>query len=108
MLQLCRQVRGDEVRPRLAVSHDNDLSRSGDPIHPHRSEHLFLGQGDVDVARSCDDVDARNARRAVGQRRDRLRAPDPIHGVHSRDVCGGQDRDWNTAVRSGRRRQHQV
>ena len=108
MLQLRRQVCRDEVGPRLAVSHHNDLCRSRDAVHPHGPEHLFLGQGHVDVARPRDDVDARNARRAVSQSRDRLRPPDSIHGVHSREVRCGEDGGRNAAVRSWRRREHKI
>ena len=108
VFQLRRQVRRDEVGPRLAVSHHHDLGRSGDAVHSHRPEHLFLGQGHVDVARPRDDVDARNARRAISQSRDRLRAPDSIHGVHSREVRGSEDCGRNAAVRSRRRREHKI
>ena len=108
VLQLRRQVRGDEVGPRLAVSHHHDLGRSRDAVHSHRPEHLFLGQGHVDVARPRDDVDARNARRAVRQGRDRLCTPDPIHGVHSREVRGGEDRGRNAPVRAWRCGEHKV
>ena len=80
-------------RPSSSAS-DEDLARSGDPVDGDGAEDQALGAGDVGVAGADDLVDARDARRAVRQRADRLRA-------------AGVD-DCRSPPRGGRRRDRVV
>ena len=108
VLQLRRQIGGDEVRPGAAVGDHQHLGRPCDPIHADRAEHLALRQRHVDVARPRYDVDPRNRRRAESHRRHRLRSAHPIDGVDAGDVRGRKDRRRHGAVRARRRRQNNL
>ena len=107
VLELCGKVGGDEVRPCLGICDHNPLGRTRDPVHTHRPENLFLGQGHVDIAGTRDDIHARDALRSVGERRDGLRPSHPVHGIDARDVRGGEDRRGHATVGSrGRGQDH--
>ena len=92
VLELRGQVGRDEVRPCLGVGHDHDLGRTCDSVDANRAEHLLLGERHVDVAGARDDVDSRNARCPVSERRDGLRPADPVDSIHAGDVRRGEDR----------------
>src|SRR3712207_6048483 len=55
------------------------------------TEHAPLGRRHVGVAGSDDLSDGRDALRAIGERRDRLRAADAVDLVHSGKPCGCQN-----------------
>ena len=76
VLGLREQIHRDPVRIGAAVGDHQDLRRAGDHVDADRAEHAPLGRGDVGVAGADDLVDLRDRRRAVGERRDRLRAAD--------------------------------
>ena len=108
VLELRGQVRRDEVGPCLGVGHDHDLGRTCDSVDANRAEHLLLGERHVDVAGARDDVDSRDARCPVGERRDGLRPADPVDSIHAGDVRRGEDRRRNGAIGSWRRGQHDL
>src|SRR5690606_38530563 len=61
VLGLGEQVHGDPVRVGLAVADDEDFRRPGDHVDADLAEHVTLGGGDVDVARTDDLVHWRYA-----------------------------------------------
>ena len=76
MLGLREEIHRDPVGVGALVRDDEDLGRAGDHVDADGAEHAALGRGDIGVAGSADLVDRRNRGRAVGERRDRLRAAD--------------------------------
>ena len=108
MLELRGQVGGDEVWPGIGIGDHQNLGRPRDAVDADRAEHLALGQGHVDVARSRDHVDARDGRGAEGHRRHRLRSAHSIDGVDAGNVRRGEDRRRDGAVRAWRRGQHDL
>ena len=105
VLQLRREVGGDEVRAGVLVGQDHDLGRARDAVDADRAEDLSLRQRHVDVAGPGDDVDPRDALGAIGEGRDRLRAADPIYGIDAGDARRREDRRGHAAVAPGRRRE---
>ena len=98
---LAEQVHRHPVRRRRAVGEHEDLARPRDHVDADLAEDVFLRAGDVGVARSGDLVDARHGRRAVGQRRHRLRAADGEGAVHAGHVGRGQHQRVLLAARRG-------
>ena len=86
-----------------AVGDDDDFGRAGDQVDPHLPEHAPLGGGDIGVAGADDLEDRRDRRRAIGQRRDRLRAADPVDFVDAGDARRRQHQRIDHAAR---RRHH--
>ncbi len=82
-----------------AIGQHHDLRRAGDPVDPDPAEHLPLGLGDIGVARPDDPV---HRPRCVvgppGQRRDRLRAADPVDFLDPGPPRGGQHQRVEHAV----------
>ena len=108
MLELRRQVGGDEVGARRAIGDDHHLGRTRDAVEADRTEDLALRERHVDVSGPRDHVDARDGRGAVRQRCDRLRAADAVYAVDAGDARRGEDRRRHGAVRAGRRGQHHL
>ncbi len=90
VLGLGEQVHGDPVRVGLAVADDEDFRRSGDHVDADLAEHVALGGGDVDVARTDDLVHRRYALGTVGQRSHGLGAADGEDPIDSGDAGSGQ------------------
>ena len=78
VLGLAQQIGRDPGRVLVAVGDHQDLRRPGDQVDADPAEHLPLGLGDIGVAGADDLVDRADAGGAVGQRRDRLGAADPV------------------------------
>jgi hypothetical protein len=74
----------------MPVGNDQHFRRPGNHVDADRAEHAALRACDIGVARADDLVDLRNALRAVGQRRHRLRAADGEHTIHTGDRRGSQ------------------
>jgi len=91
VLGLGEEVRRDKTGIRRTVSQYNQLARAGQHVDPHRAVDLALRFRDVGVARPGDHVHPGNRPGAVGERRDRLRAPDAEDPRDSRDLRGRQD-----------------
>ncbi len=91
VLRLRQQIGGDPFRVVVPVGDDQDLGRAGDHVDPDLAEDPPLGRGDIGVARTDDLVDRRDRRRAVGERRDRLRAADPVDLVDPDHLGGGEN-----------------
>ena len=91
-----------------AVRHDENFARPGYHIDGDPAEHLLLGLRDIGVAGADDLVDARHRLRAVGQRRDRLRAAELEHPVDARDPGRGQNGRTDASVGGGRRDHHDL
>ena len=109
MLGLDHEVDRRERHGRRLVGHHDHLGRPGEAgWDPHDARHLALGQSDVHVARSHDDVDRPHGLRAVGERGDRLRAPDPVHLVDARDGGRRERRRGHPTVGSRRHTQGQL
>ena len=116
VLGLGDQVGGDVVGVGRAVGEDRDLGRSRLGVDPDDPAHEALGGGDVDVARTGDDVDRLAERlavhvvgagRTVGEHPDRLRAADGVHLVDAEERAGGEhDRVGQAALVLLRRRRH--
>ena len=104
VLGLREQLARDVFGTRALVAHDQHFRRSGEPVDPARAEDLALRFGHVDVPGSDDLIDRRDRRRAVGQRRNGLRAADRIELVDAAQAAGVPDRgvDRPVALRRGR------
>ena len=90
-------------RDRRVGDHD-DLRRSGERrghTDPALARHLTLGDGDVDVAGTDDDVDGRDRLGPVGEGGDGLGAADRVDGVGAGDG-GGREHDVGRPDRRGR------
>ena len=108
MLHLGSQVGGHEIGTGAPVGHHHDLGGAGDGVDADHPEDLLLGQRHPDVAGPRDEIDAGDARRAVGQGGDGLGASRPEDLVHARDRRRGQDGRGQAAVGRGRRADHQL
>ncbi len=103
MLGLHHQVDRGQLDRRLRPGDDHHLGRTGDPGgDTDHARHLALGLGDVAVARPDDHVDRLDRLGAVGQGRDGLGTPDPVHLVHPGHPGCGQRRVVDPTV-GGRR-----
>ena len=79
MLSLRQKVRGDELRPDRVVGDDQDFGRARRQITRGAiriTGHGLLRSGDPDIARAENLIDLGDRGRPIGQRRDRLCAPD--------------------------------
>ena len=74
------------------VGDNQHFARPRDHIDADRAEHLPLGCGDIGVARSHDLHHRRDAPRAIGQSRDRLRAADAINLVDAGKIGRRRER----------------
>ena len=90
MLRLGQQIGGDPIRVAALVGDDEHFRRPGDHVDADRAENTALGGGDIGVSGPDDFRDGRNGLRAIGQRRDRLRAADAINFVDARELGGGK------------------
>ena len=105
VLGLGHEVDGDEVGGGRFVGHHHQLRRAGGGLDADHAGHLPLGQRDVDVARSDDDVDRPDGLGAVGHGGDGLGAADPVHLVDGQEGGGGQRGLGDGAVGAGRHAQ---
>ena len=78
VLGLRQQIGGDPAGIAGVVGDHQHFRRAGDHVDADLAEHLPLGGGDIGVAGADDLRHRRDRRRAVGQRRHRLRAADAI------------------------------
>ena len=99
VLGLGQQVDGDVARIVRGIGQHDDLGRAGDGVDADPAEHLPLGLGDIGVAGADDAIDRRDGRGAVGQRRDRLGAADPVDLGHAGAARRGQHQRVQHAVR---------
>ena len=99
VLGLGEQVDRHPVGIGRAVGDDQHLRRAGHHVDADDAEDAALGAGDVGVAGTDDLVHLRNGLRAVGQRRDGLRAADGEHAIDAGQMGSGQHQ-----LRSSRRR----
>ena len=104
MLGLGQKVSGDPVGIVVAIGDDENFRRAGDHVDADRAEDDALGGGDIGIARPDDLGDGRDALRAIGQRRDRLRAADAVDFLDAGNLCGGQHRRIDLAFQ--RRHDH--
>ena len=74
VLGLREEIHRHPIRIRGAVGDDENLRCAGHHVDANGAEHTPLRCGDIGIAGSADLVDGRDARRAVGERGDRLRA----------------------------------
>ena len=103
MLGLRQQIRGDPVGIAALVGQDQHLGRPGDHVDADGAEHDALGRRHIGVARSDDLGHRLDRRRAIGERRHRLRAADAIDLVDAGELRRGQHERAELAVR---RRHH--
>ncbi|MCY1526775.1 hypothetical protein D9M68_618150 [compost metagenome] len=106
VLGLGEQVHGDPVRIGAAVADHEDFRGAGDHVDADLAEHMALGGGDVDVARTDDLVDLRHALGAVGQRGHGLGAADGEDAVDTGDAGGGEDDLVDLATRGRHHHDH--
>ena len=85
VLRLTQQVGRNIGRVRGVVRDDQNLGRACDHVNVNRAEGELFRRRNESVARADDFIHLRNEARAVGQRRDSLRAADGDHGVYARD-----------------------
>ena len=78
MFGLRQKIGGDPLRIAGRVGDDQNFGRPGDHVDADDAEDPALGRRDIGVAGTDDLRDRRDARRAIGQRRDRLRAADAV------------------------------
>ena len=103
VLGLRQEVGGDPCGVVAAIGHHQDLRRAGDHVDADPAEDPALGRRDIGVAGPDDLVDRRDRRGAVGQRRDRLRAADPVDFV---DPAQARRRQHQRVEHPVRRRHH--
>ena len=72
------------------VGDDEHLRRAGDHVDADLAENMPLGGGDEGVARADDLGHRRDRRGAIGERRDRLRAADPVDLVDAGKLRGAR------------------
>ncbi len=104
VLGLRQQIGGDPCRVVVPVGDDQDFRWAGDHVDADPAEDPPLGRRDIGVARPDDLVDRRDRRRAISQRRDRLRAADPVDFVDPDELRRGQHQRVEHPVR--RRHDH--
>ena len=92
VLGLRQEIGGDEARVGRVVGDDEDLARAGDAVDRDGAEDEALRARDVVVAGPDDLVDADDALRAVGERRDRLGAARVHDGRDARQMRRRVDR----------------
>ncbi len=85
------------------VGEDQHLRRARDHVDADLAEHQPLGRRHIGVAGPDDLGDRRDGRRAIGERRHRLRAADAIDLVDAGELRGRQHQRLELAVR---RRHH--
>ena len=103
MLGLRQQVGGDPVRIVVLVGDDQHFRRPGDHVDADLPEHKPLGGGDIGVAGTHDFGDRRDCLCAISERRNRLRAADPVDFSDPGNVGGDQHQRIEIPVR---RRNH--
>ena len=103
MLGLRQQIGGDPAGIAAVVGDHQHLGGTGDHVDADLAEHQPLGGGDIGVAGADDLGDRRDRRRAVGQRRHRLRAADAIDFGDAAEMRRRQHQRIELAVR---RRHH--
>ena len=89
MLRLRHQVSRNERRLAM-VTKNQPLRRTRQKIDGAIKGHNFLRRGHKQISRPHDLVYPRNAFRAVGQRRNRLRSADAVELAHSQQRRGCQ------------------
>ena len=98
MLGLRQQVGGGQRGVGGFVGDHHRLGGAGEPVDADHAKDLALGQRLEQAAGAADLVDAGNARRAIGQRADRLRPAGDIDRVDADDVGRHQDRRVRQSV----------
>jgi hypothetical protein len=76
VLGLGKEIGGDPVGIRIAVSEDQNLRGPGDHVDPDLSEDPALRRSDIGIPGPDDLGDRRDRLRSVGQSRHRLRTAD--------------------------------
>jgi hypothetical protein len=99
VLGLRQQVGGDHRRIAGLVGDDENLARPGELVDADGAEHLSLGLVDIGVAGPDDLVHRRDALRAIGHRRDRLRPADAEDAVGAGEVAAGDHRGMRVGGR---------
>ena len=87
---LAEQVHGHPFWRCAPVGQHQDLAWSGDHVDANRAEHPALGAGHVGVTGAGDLVHFWDGGRAIGERRNGLRAADGEGAVHARHIGGSQ------------------
>ena len=100
VLGLREEIGRDPVRVGVVVGEDQHLGRPGDHVDADRAEHQPLGGRHIGVAGADDLGDRRDRRGAVGERRHRLRAADPIDLVDAGELRRRQHQRLELAVRA--------
>ena len=104
VLGLRQQVGGDPVGIAVPVGEDQHFGRPGDHVDADLAEHHALGRRHIGVAGADDLGDRRDGLRAIGQRRNRLRAADAIDLIDAGELGRGQHQRVEFAI--GRRHHH--
>jgi hypothetical protein len=90
VLGLSDQIESDPVRLGAVIGGDDDLTRPGETVDRHLTEHLLLRKLHVGVTRSDDHVHRLETVHAIGHRCDRLRPTQPVHFGDAQFVAGGE------------------
>ena len=104
VLGLGEEIGGDPVGVRGAVGEDQHLGRAGDHVDPDLAEDPAFCRRHIGVAGPDDLGDAGDRRRPIGERRDRLRAADPVDLVDAGELGCREHQRVRVAAR--RRRHH--
>ena len=102
VLGLREKIHRDPVRVGARVGDDENFRRPGNHVDTDRAEDPALSRCNIGIARADDLVDGGNRPRAVGERRDRLRAADREGARDARKMRGGEDQRIPRPVRHGR------
>jgi hypothetical protein len=90
VLGLREEVHRHPVGVGVAIADHQDFGRAGNHVDADDAEDPALGRGDVGIAGADDLVYLRNGLRAIGQRRNRLRAADGEYAIDAGQGCRGK------------------
>jgi hypothetical protein len=97
MLSLGQQVGGNPVRIAVLVGNHQNFGRAGNHVDTNRAEHTALGGGNKGIARP-DNLGNRLDRLSTKcQGCYRLRAANAVDLGNARDLCGCQNKRFNTS-----------
>ena len=108
VLGLGQQVEREQLGIRAGVRDHHQVAGAGEAVDPHPRRQLALRLLHVQVAGADDHVDRGDRLGSERERRDRLRAPHPVHGRGARQVAGGEHRRIDIALGARRRAHHDL
>ena len=99
VLGLREEIGGDPFGIRAIARNDQDLGRPSDHVDANGAENPPLGRGHISVAGTDDLGDWGDRLSSISQRRDRLRAPNPVNFIDAGELGRCQNKRIDPPLR---------